>query len=285
MDPVSVILPVHNEREALEGIAGGVREVLPAAGSGEIIVVDDGSDDGSAELAARLEGVRLVRHEANEGYGRALKTGMAEARHDTVAILDGDGTYDPADLPRLLEALPGADMVVGLRQGGARWEGRIRRLAKEVLRRLANVLAGTRIPDLNSGFRVFRKGEVERFRPILPDGFSFTTTITLAYMTSGRRVRFVPIAYHPRRGASKIRPVRDTWAFVLLILRMILYFNPLKIFLPPSLLLLCGGGIAGIVQAATIGNVTTVPTLAIVTGLQIGAIGLLAELVSRRTQP
>jgi glycosyltransferase involved in cell wall biosynthesis len=168
-----------------------------------------------------------------------LKTGFARAQHDVVVITDGDGTYPEAKIADLLARIDdGAEMAVGSRTGADVHIPLVRRPAKAFLRWLASYLAGTNIPDLNSGLRAMRRELVLRYRPILPDGFSFTTTITLASLTNDHRVDYVPIDYAKRSGRSKIRPIRDTLGFTQLIVRTVLYFNPLKVLYPVAGLVL-----------------------------------------------
>lgn len=289
MVDLSVVIPAYNEASGLEPTLRAL--VATLAGSGiahEVLVVDDGSTDGTGaiadRLAAELAGVRIVRHGRNRGYGAALKTGIRAAAADVVAITDADGTYPNERLPELYRRLVehGADMVVGSRTGANVHIPLVRRPAKAVLRALANYLSGHAIPDLNSGLRVMRKGPiVERFN-LVSDGFSFTTTTLLALLVRGHEVEFVPIDYHHRTGTSKIRPIHDTLNFLQLILRVIVYFEPIKVFLPVTLVLGGIGVIWGVAQASTAGGLGDMPVLLLVSALQIGLVGLIADMISRR---
>ena len=233
---MSVVIPVYNEEAAITETLRLAQEVLQRSGlSYEIIVVNDGSTDRT--VAAIQQGfpthdVRLVEHRRNWGYGAALKTGIRYARHAWIAIVDADGSYPLEDLPVLLQLAGEADMVVGARTGNDTNPRRLRAPARAVLRGFAQWLVHRRIPDLNSGLRVFRKDLAERFLRILPDGFSFTSTITLALLTNGYRVHFEPIHYYRRIGHSKIRPVRDTLNVVRLIWGTAIFFAPFRVFLP-----------------------------------------------------
>lgn len=287
---VTIVVPAYNE----EGGIGGVVERLCALDLGvptELLVVDDGSTDGTApalvELGKRFPGLTVVRHRENAGYGAALKTGFARARHDVVVITDADGTYPESSIVELLERIDdGADMAVGARTGSDVHIPLIRRPAKAFLRRMASFLAGTPIPDLNSGLRAFRRELVLAYRPILPQGFSFTTTITLAALTNGHVVDYVQINYAAREGRSKIRPIRDTLGFLALILRTVLYFNPLKVFYPLAALM--GVLLAGLLyhdlvmsDPPNLGDSTVVLFVAVV---QVLSVGLLADLIEKKSR-
>ena len=287
---LSVIVPAYNECDGLQGTIERLLATLGAMdlAAYEVLIVDDGSTDDTGQLARRFadqEGaVHLIEHPVNRGYGAALKSGILYAEHPVIAITDADGTYPNQRLPDLLAQLsPRVDMVVGARTGEQVHIPLIRRPAKWVLRGLANMVAARPIPDINSGLRLFRRDAVRRFFTILPDGFSFTTTITLAMLTNGYRVEYVPINYHPRVGTSKIRPIRDTLNFMQLVARIALYFVPLKIFLPLSgLLMLLAVGWA-LFSWLVLGKLADVSTLVIaMSGLQTGMVGLLAELINKR---
>lgn len=282
---LSVIVPAYNEEHAVAGVVEEIRRVLNAAGCAfEVVVVDDGSTD-RTEARARGAGAEVVRHPENRGYGAALKTGIRHARHPWLCITDADGTYPNARIPDLLAHAVehGADMVVGSRTGAHVAIPLVRRPAKWAITRLASMVAGEGIPDLNSGLRVTRRPALLPFFSLLPDGFSFTTTITLAMLSNGYSVAYVPVDYHHRVGRSKIRPIRDTLNFVQLILRIALYFAPLKVFLPLSATLALLAVAWGAFTKLVTGTVADVSTVVIVmSAVQVGVVGLLAELINRR---
>jgi glycosyltransferase involved in cell wall biosynthesis len=276
---ISVVVPAYDEESQVAPEIERLRGALEAGGiPHEIILVDDGSSDKTAERAEGA-GALVVRHPRNRGYGAALKTGIRRARHDLIVITDADGTYPPESIPALLEHAADYDMVVGARTGEDVHIPLVRRPAKWFLARLASYLAGTRIPDLNSGLRVMKRRVVERFDPILPSGFSFTTTITLAMLCNDYLVQYVPINYKKRVGSSKIRP-GHAYDFFLLILRTIVYFNPLKVFLPAgALLFLAGLGKFG--YDLWVGNLSESAVLGLVGALLVWAIGLLSDQIAR----
>ena len=228
---VTVVIPAYNEERGVAEVVRHVGEVLTRAGiTHEVLVVDDGSQDGTA-AAARTTSAHVIQHGANLGYGAALKTGIRAARHSLICITDADSTYPSEQLPHLITEAQEADMVVGARLSGAVQIPMARRPAKWFLNMLANYLTDTRIPDLNSGLRVMRREMALAYFDILPDRFSFTTTITLAGLCDGYRLKFIPVEYRRRVGKSKIKPV-EALNFLILILRTMTYFRPLRILLP-----------------------------------------------------
>jgi|SRR5688572_21346869 len=288
---VTIVIPVYNEERGVEGVLERLSKLdlgVPVA----LLAVNDGSRDGTgAVLAAvgrRFPRLRILTHRSNMGYGAALKTGFTHAKTDVVVITDADGTY-PEDRIRDLVACidDGAEMAVGARLGENVSIPLLRRPPKWVLRKLASFLAGTEIPDLNSGLRAFRRDLVLAYRPILPQGFSFTTTITLAALTNAHRVDYVPVDYAKRAGKSKIRPIHDTLAFTGLIIRTVLYFNPLKIFYPLAgfvSVLLAGSLYYDLFVQAAAPNLGDKSVLLFVALIQTLSVGLLADLIEKRSR-
>lgn len=281
MEGFSLIIPAYNEEDAIRNI---IDKCLIALNSllkdYEIIVVNDGSTDRTAEIA-KEKGIKLLSHSHNRGYGASLKTGIKEAKYNLIGIIDADDTYSLGDMERLLPKISECDMVVGARTGEIVNIPFFRRPAKWILGKLANILTGDKIPDLNSGLRVFKKDIVTKFLHILPEGFSFTATITIAMLSDGYKVDFIPINYHERTGKSKIRPLKNTYDFLMLIVRTVMYFDPLKIFLPISFFL---GSIAviHIVYDVIVKHVVTKSSLLVaITTVQVAAIGLIADLIVR----
>lgn len=237
--PFSVVVPAFNEVSVIGSTLEMIISVISEANlECEIIVVDDGSSDGTADEVARYSGVLLIRHNFNRGYGAALKTGIRQALNDIIVIIDADGTYPCEMIPQLVSQVGPYDMVVAARTGSIVHVPLSRRPAKWALNRLANYLTGVKIPDLNSGFRAFKREVVENYFRLLPSGFSFTTTITLAMMTNDYNIAYIPANYFSRGGRSKIHPIRDTINFVSLVVRVVLSFRPLRIFMPIALVFL-----------------------------------------------
>jgi glycosyltransferase involved in cell wall biosynthesis len=281
---VSVVIPAFNEEGGVALVVETLLEVLKTSGlPHEVLIVDDGSTDSTAAAAERA-GARVLRHRVNRGYGAAIKSGMSAAAYDLICITDADGTYPSEAIPSLVQAISdGADMAVASRTGANVSIPLIRRPAKWVIRKMAEAVAGMAIPDINSGLRVFHRDHARAFLGILPDGFSFTTTITLSLLSNGYEVEYQPIDYGKRVGRSKIRPIRDTLNFVMLILRIALYFAPLKFFLPLSALLFGVALAWALVSKLVLGTLADVSSVVlVVAAIQVAVVGLLAEMINRR---
>jgi glycosyltransferase involved in cell wall biosynthesis len=281
---LSIVIPVYNEEAAIRDVIQGIHAAGIKSGF-EVLVVDDGSEDRTPEiLAAEAEAgrVRHIRSESNRGYGAALKTGIHAARSDRVIILDGDGTYPLEHFNDLYDLSDQYEMVVGNRTGPLVDEPLLRRTAKWVVRRLLKFLAGIDIPDLNSGLRLFRKSMVQKYMNILPDGLSFTSTLTLIALSEGLPVKYIPINYHARKGRSKFHPINDTLNLLILIMRTILYFNPLKIFIPLSLFLALIAVAVALFSTLYLDKFMDVTTVVILlAAVQVFILGLLADLITK----
>src|SRR5579863_2759509 len=276
----SIVIPAYNEEQAVGPVVAELREVLDSQGiEAEIIVVDDGSVDRTAQAAAAA-GARVLRHRSNRGYGAALKSGIAAASHDSVVITDADGTYPCKYIPEMLARLETADMVVGARIGANVQIPLVRKPAKWVLNRLANYMTNAKIPDLNSGLRAFRRNVAMQYFAILPDQFSWTTTITLAMHCDKYAVTYVPIDYLARRGSSKIVPW-DAGRFLALILRTAMVFRPLRVFLPIVLFCLLYGAAKMSWDLMRGVHISVSALLALASALILLPIGMLGEGLTR----
>lgn len=276
---LSVVIPAYNEEGAVRDTVADVRNALePLAIPYEIIVVDDGSEDGT-RAEAEASGAAVHFNQVNSGYGATLKRGVRAAQHEYVAILDADGTYPARYLPEMLKMCRDQDMVVGDRGAAMKNVPLLRRPAKKFLFAFASFLAERRIPDLNSGLRVFRKSELIPFLPLLPQNFSFTTTITLCMSANGKRMIYTPIEYGKRVGKSKIRPF-DFVNFIILILRIATLFNPLRVFIPLGLAFMALGFVK-LVYDIFIGNLSESAIFAFLAAIMIWSLGLIADMISR----
>ena len=251
---ISAVIPAYNEAGAVAPTIVGLKDALAAEGlKFEIIVVDDGSSDGTAQ-AAEAAGARVIRHPVNRGYGRSLLSGIQAASHEWILIIDADGSYPPAEAGKLLKHIPAFDMVVGARQGKLFWGSYVKAFMRWSYLRLARFVAGEHIPDANSGLRVFRKSAVADM-PVMCFGYSFTTTMTLSFLSAGKFVRFEPIEFTDRVGHSKVKPVRDILRTLQIMTQVMIQYNPLKLFtaLTALALLFCfAWGGAGLITAAVL---------------------------------
>jgi glycosyltransferase involved in cell wall biosynthesis len=280
---LSVIIPAFNEEEGIGATLETLQATLRSAAIvAEIIVVDDGSTDRTADVAAE-RGATVISHPANVGYGRSLKDGILRAKYDLIAITDADGTYPVAELPRLLKGGEGFDMVVGARTGPEYRGSFFKAPARKLLQWLVEFSVGRHIPDVNSGMRIIRKSVILKFLDTLCDGFSFTTTLTMALLLNAHFVAFVPIPYFSRKGRSKIRLTRDTLRMTQVITEAILYYNPIKIFLVPTCLLALVGLVILICAPFVHHSIflAGVGVACLLTSSLTFAMGLLADLLRR----
>jgi glycosyltransferase involved in cell wall biosynthesis len=280
---ISIVIPAYNEGKGIADTLVELKAILSDnAIHAEIIIVDDGSRDNTAELALR-SGARVLRHFSNRGYGASLKTGILAASNKIIAMTDADGTYPCSYLPQMLKELENADMVVGARTGTNVHIPWVRRPAKWLLNKLANYVSGHSIPDINSGLRVFRKETVIHYFPILPDQFSWTTTITLALLCDNYAIRYIPIDYRQRVGKSKIVPW-DAASFTVLILRMAILFRPLRVFLPLAVASFTYAVVKVVIDLAIIGDrsISASAIMMFTSGLIILLMGMVADALITR---
>jgi glycosyltransferase involved in cell wall biosynthesis len=282
-EPLSVVIPAYNEAAIVGKVVNSVSECLTRAQiPHEVIVVDDGSQDGTAEAAGRTA-ARVIRHRSNRGYGASLKTGISAAQYRAICITDADGTYPVSEIPRLYREFAAADMVVGARVGAKVAIPLMRRPAKWVLNRLADYVTATKIPDLNSGLRIFDREIAFQYFNILSDQFSFTTTITMAMLCDKYAVKYVPINYGVRTGRSKI-VAWDAANFMVLIVRIAMLFRPLRVFMPAALLFFLYAMIKAPWDLLITGdrNVSTTAAVAMICAVQLLLIGMLGDALATR---
>jgi glycosyltransferase involved in cell wall biosynthesis len=272
---VSVLIPAYNEGGAIAAVVSA----MAAAGRWhEILVIDDGSSDDTAAQAERA-GATVVRHPYNKGNGAAVKSGIRRATGDYVLIIDGDGQHRAADAQRLVARLGEYDLVVGARAGTTQ-ATHARRVGNGALNRLASYLTGRNIPDLTSGFRAARREYLLEFLHLLPNGFSTPTTTTLAFIKGGYNVAFEPTEADARTGDSKIRLARDGTKFLMIILKIVTLFSPLRVFLPIALVSFAVGAGYALWTIATQSHVTNSSVLLIVLAVMVFLVGLVSEQIS-----
>lgn len=284
---VSIVLPVYNEKGHLRAEIDRIRAAMDASEfSYELVVIDDGSNDGSGEALREIEGIRLIQFLTNRGSGSARKYGTRASRGRVVVWTDVDMTYPNDRIPELVGELDGWDHVVGARRTE---EGTLRAFrvpAKWFIRKLACYLSGTDIPDLNSGLRAFRRDVAMQYVHHLPKGFSCVTTLTMSFLSNGYSVKYVPIDYFPRAGRSKFHWWKDTRRYLLQVIRMSLSYEPLKVFLPLGVSLFGLGLVKLGYDWIDKDFRLAANTLLILLGsLQAITVGLLADLVVRSTKP
>jgi glycosyltransferase involved in cell wall biosynthesis len=283
---VVVIVPARDEEGGVGRVVSDVASALANDGrfaSFEVVVVDDGSRDLTAEVA-RQAGARVLTNPTSRGYGGALKRGIRATNAGTICVIDADGTYPADAVPELLSLVQeGADQAIGSRvAAGAQvpWE---RRPAKWMVTRIASLLTRHRIQDLNSGLRCFRRERVEGLLRLMPDGFSFTSTLTVAALLDGWELVWRPIGYRPRLGRSKFKAVRDTLRLLLALVRAVVYFDPLRFFMPVAIGLgVCGFAFA-VWDVVWEANLTDKTVLLSLSALEVFVLGLLADLLVKRT--
>ena len=272
----SIIVPVYNEAENLKKLIGQIHSLrLPDS---EIIVVDDGSNDGSAAIAMAA-GANVVRHPYNIGNGAAVKSGMRAAKGRFIVLMDGDGQHKPEDIPKLLADADRYHMVVGARAKGSKLRMH-RNLANMIYNLLASYVTRFKVQDLTSGFRVIRRRDALRFIDLLPNTFSYPTTLTLACLRSGLTVQYVPIQTLYRAGQSKISLVTDGIRFLLIITKIATLFAPFRVFLPVSVFFFLGGVGNYIYTYVTQNRFTNMSVFALTTAVIIFMLGLISEQIA-----
>jgi len=279
MSSLSIVIPAKNEAGAIGTAVAGAKEACPDA---EIIVVDDGSEDDTATVAQEA-GAKVVRHPESLGNGAAVKAGARAATGDVIAFMDGDGQHNAAEFAALLEKLDdGYDMVIGARDSGS--HANVGRLyANGIYNVVASWLTGRRIPDLTSGFRVVRAALFKQFLYLLPNGFSYPTTITMAFLRAGYPITFETIPVDKRIGKSHIRPIRDGVRFLVIIFKIATLYSPLKIFLPISAGFFATGLGWYVYTFSTMGRFTNMSMLLLSASVIVFLIGLISEQITALT--
>ena len=283
---VTVVLPCYNERDHVELEIKRIRAALEAAGmTYELLCIDDGSTDGTREVLEGIDDIRTILFPRNQGSGTARRIGTQQARGRVVVWTDADMTYPNERIPELVAQLDDSyDQVVGARRTEAGTYRLARVPAKWAIRKLASFLTSTDIPDLNSGLRAFKRSVAEPYLRLLPSGFSCVTTITLAFLSNGHQVKYVPVDYFKRAGRSKFHPFKDAYNYLIQVLRMVMYFNPLRVLMPVALTLLTATFAKAAIDLAVHElRVTGSTVLVGLAAFNIMAIALLADLVVRRT--
>ncbi len=273
---VTVLLPAYNEEQAIASTVQKIKELHPDF---EILVVDDGSTDNTMQ-AAMDAGANVWPHPYNIGNGAAIKTGLRCARGDWVVMMDSDGQHKPEDIARLLEHKDRFDMVVGARSQGSKSSFH-RAMANKLYNWFASYVTKFKVRDLTSGFRLMKKEVAQQYIYLLPNTFSYPSTLTLAYLRSGRSLKYVPIQTLARKGKSKIKLLSDGARFLLIISKVATLFSPLRVFLPISVLLFLTGIFYYLYTFVTAGRFTNMSALLFTSSLMIFMMGLISEQISQ----
>jgi len=276
---LSVIVPVYNEEKIVKDVINNLETELNKISDleYEIIAVNDASTDKSEEILKQQNKIKLFNHYKNRGYGSSLKTGIKESKFEWILIIDADGTYPANSISELLNYIPEYDMVVGARKKYRPFYGKP---AKWFLNKLASYIAETKVIDINSGMRIFKKEMALNFWKLFPERFSFTSTLTMVCLTNGYSLKNIKIDYLKRQGKSKLKPIKSFKRFSGLVMKLALYFRPLKIFIPLGLLLFLVGVIVFIYSTIFMDKILDSTTaIFIISSFQMLAIGMIADLI------
>jgi len=276
---ITIIIPAYNEESNICGVVESIGKI--SNNRWEIIVVDDGSTDKTSELVEKYEFIKLIRHNYNKGNGSSIKTGINNAKGEYIVVVDADNQHNPVDIEKLVDNLKEYDLVVGARNGDSE-QGLVRTIGNFLLKKVAGFLVEKDIPDLTSGFRAFKKDKILKFMHLYPQRFSFPTTSILSFISAGYDVKFVPVKMSKRGKDSKtkVNVLRDGFKFFLIILRIIVLFNPLKIFFPISLFLFITGTAYGVLYIFMIRHIPAGAVLTILSSIIIFFFGLIADQIS-----
>lgn len=277
---VSVVLPAYNEEATIGREIEVIREAMETTDHPyEILIIDDGSKDRTASIAESL-GARVVRHGANLGGGTARNTGILEAKGEIIVASDADGTYPHQDIPKMLAFFPEHDMVIGARTGAVKEEPWYKTLPKYFVRQLASQLSGLPIPDLNTGFRAFKKDVARQYFSLFPKGHSWAGTITLAFLCNGHPVHFLPVDYYKRKGGrSTFHPFADTYNYLVLVVRAVMYFNPLRVLLPLGFAVFLTGSVKIVYDWFRTQHIGGLDVFLMVSAINIISLGFIADLL------
>jgi len=274
---ISIVIPAYNEEENIKEI---LRDIT-ANPEYEVIVVDDGSTDNTAQDIASFKEAFLIKHPYNIGNGASVREGIEKATGDIIVCMDADGQHDPADIPKLLEYFPEYDMVIGSRVGDVQ-VSRFRSLGNRALKKIAEFLSGHKIDDLTSGFRAMKREKVKRLLHLFPIRYSYPTTTILSFLSLGYSIKYMPLSTIARRvkGKSNIRPIRDSLVFVNIMFRMIMLFNPQKIFTPISFIIFSLGSVLGVRSFLLYSKIVQSSAIMIIVSVIIFLFGLFADMIS-----
>jgi len=277
---ISIVIPAYNEEKSIEKVIKKIKNAFNKSPFKiEIIVVDDASTDKTAKIAKKQK-VKAITNYKNLGPGASFKKGVLKAQGKYIGLIDADNTYEPKDFPKMLKLAKNYDQVIGSRCKEAGTFKLLRIPAKWLIKTLASYLTKTKIPDLNSGYRVYKKQTLEKYLWLLPDGFSYVSTSTMAFLSNNHPTAWFKTNYYKRTGESKFHPFKDTYNYLLTIIKIIMYFNPLRIFLPLALIIFTIGIIKSLIDFfIIIHRLQLSDIIIILAALMIAVLGLIADLI------
>lgn len=277
----SIVIPSFNEESSIMQVISDVHKAMEQTNhSYEILVVDDCSTDNTIEKIKDRNDIRLIKHKFNQGSGASRRTGIKEAKGEIVVMIDADGTYPAKEIPELLKYFPEYDQVNGARNEESGDLKIFRSLAKGFIKSLASFLTKEKIPDLNTGLKAFKKSIALKYLWALPDGFSCVSTLTLSFLCNGYSVKYIPIDYYPRKNSkSKFHPIKDTYSYLVTVIRMVSYFQPIKIFLPLSLMLFIFGVVKTLIDYNMIQRMQLSDIVIFMASFIVFCLGILADLI------
>lgn len=279
---ISIIIPAYNEEEAIQTVLDDIKKVMDGTKyKYELIVVDDCSTDNTAKLARQSQ-VEVISTLVQSGSGGARKVGIHTAKGEIIVMLDADGTYTIEDIPKLLNFFPEYDQVIAARTSEQGTLRLLRKPAKWFIKSLAGYLVNTKIPDLNSGLRAFKKDLMLKYTWLIPDGFSCVSTMTMSFLSNKHKVKWIPSEYKKRIGKSKFHPLKDTYSYLLTVIRLVMLFNPIKLFFPIGGILLLVGFLKSLqdILIKIMSPTLYLDVVFIITGINILILGLIADLIN-----
>ena len=283
--PISIIIPVFNEVNTVFQTINDIYAFIVKEGlTSEIIVVNDGSTDGSREILEKIQNITLLNHHINRGYSTSLKTGISKAKYDWILTIDGDGSHLASQISKLIPFIDEYDLIVGARTGKDAHDTTSRKFGRKIITKFAQYISNAKIEDINSGFRLFKKEIAQKFWHLFPEGFSFSTTLTVASHVRHYAVKYAPVEVHKRKGGnSTIKPAKDFIGFLNLVTRLAIYFKPLKVFVPLSILSIGSAMAVVFIDYFITGEVLDTTFAILVTaGIQMLVFGLIAEMIVKR---
>ena len=278
---ISIIIPTFNEESSITQVISDVHKAMELTNYAyEIVVVDDCSTDNTLIKMQDRRDIRLIKHKSNQGSGAARRTGIREAKGEIVVMIDADGTYPAKEIPQLLKHFPEHDQVNGARKEESGDLKLFRSFAKWFIKSLACFLTKEEIPDLNTGLKAFKRSIALKYLWALPDGFSCVSTLTLSFLCNGYSVKYIPIDYYPRNNSkSKFHPIKDTYSYMITVIRMVSYFQPLKVFLPLSLFLFVFGVVKTLIDYQMIQRMQLSDIVIFMASFIIFCLGVLSDLI------